>query len=225
MFHVKHLAFIVFFFPIISFAQISGSTQLPDKDLPVFPMNDIVVNEFNKQFPEIKLMPLVKQEWFYWTNYSRTNPRRFYDSIVSPVLRFFPSLNKSYATSLKQDLYKIQSLPMVKPGKSLEQIAQSFATEMADKNATPSHTSPSGVSFQSRMESIGIKYCAGENLSYGPSNTMLMLILLYLDEGVPGLGHRKSLLDPTFTDMGIGYADYSDRKHIVVQDFSCDQNR
>jgi uncharacterized protein YkwD len=94
---------------------------------------------------------------------------------------------------------------------------------MASKKASPSHTSPSGSTFQSRMEAAGIKKCAGENISFGPGNTIMMLTLLYIDEGVPDFGHRKTLLDPSFTEMGIGVGVFPDKKLMVVQDFACNQ--
>ncbi len=222
MFHVKRLLFSAFFAPIISFAQV-GTTTLPTTGIPDLPAKDLVVVNFNAQYAEIDKMSQVKQEWFYWTNYSRINPKRFYDSVVGPLVKAMPALKNSYSVSLKSDLYKAPSLPMVKPSKNLEKVAQTFASEMAQANASPSHNSPSGSTFQSRMESIQIKYCAGENISFGPAHTALMLVLLYIDEGVSNLGHRKTLLDPTFTEMGIGYDDYTDGKHIVVQDFSCNQ--
>jgi uncharacterized protein YkwD len=50
-----------------------------------------------------------------------------------------------------------------------------------------------------------------------------MLVLLYIDEGVPEMGHRKTLLDPSFVEMGIGVAPYPDNKVMVIQDLACDQ--
>jgi uncharacterized protein YkwD len=73
------------------------------------------------------------------------------------------------------------------------------------------------------MKSISIKRCAGENISFGPANTVLMLVLLYIDEGVPDLGHRKTLLNASFVEMGIGIGAYPEGKYMVVQTFSCDQ--
>ena len=224
MFHVKHFSFLFLFLPFISFSQM-GMTELPAKSFPVFKQTDTEVNHFNRQFPDFESLPAEKKEWFYWTNYSRKNPRLFYDSVIEPLLKDYPSLHTSNVSSLKRDLYKAVSLSMVKPNNQLHKVAQSFANEMAGKNSSPSHISPSGSTFQSRMESIQIKKCAGENLSYGPTNTILMLVLLYIDEGVSNLGHRKTLLDPLFTEMGIGYANYSDGKHLVIQDFSCDQSQ
>ncbi len=225
MFHVKHLLFSALFLPLFSFAQTMGNTTLPDDEFPALPARDDKVETYIALFPEIKSMSKLNREWFYWTNYSRANPRRFYDSVVDPLLKAMPTLKTANSKSLKSELYKSAVLPFLKPNKDLEMVAQQFVDEMSSKNASPSHNSPSGATFQSRMQSINIKYCAGENISWGKPNTVLMLVLLYIDEGVIELGHRKSLLNPSFTEMGIGYNTYPDGKYMVVQDFACDQSK
>jgi hypothetical protein len=223
MFHVKHLLFLVFFIPIASCAQKMGTTTLEVKSLPSLPVRDLSVDNFLLLSEEYKQLSDKEKDWFYWTNYSRINPRRFWDSVVAPLIKAFPKLDNSYSRGLKTDLYNSKPLPMVKPNKGLSKIAQSFAKEMAANKALPSHSSPSGSTFQSRMESGAIKRCAGENISFGPDNPIMMLALLYIDEGVPDMGHRKTLLDPAFEEMGLGIGSYPDKKIMVVQDFACNQ--
>ena len=225
MFHVKHFLILAFLLPFISFGQTIGNTSLPDEEFPSLPLRDEKVDAYLGQFPEIQAMSKLKQEWFYWTNYSRSNPRRFFDSVVDPLLRALPQLKTANSSTLKTELYKSPVLPFLKPNLDLTKTAQQFVDEMSTKNAHPSHTSPSGSTFQSRMKTLNIKQCAGENISWGKPNTVLMLVLLYIDEGVMDLGHRASLLNPSFTEMGIGYNTYTDGKFMVVQDFACDQSK
>jgi len=205
-------------------AQHMGSTTLMVKDLPVAPMNDVSISGFIEQFPETRYLNQMQKEWFYWTNYSRNNPRKFWDSIVMPILNAYPNLKNSYTKSLKNDLYNSSQLPLLKPNPDLGKIAQRHAHDLADKKALPSHTSPSGATFEDRMKSISVKTCAGENISFGPANVPLMLTLLYIDEGVPDLGHRKTLLSPSFVEMGVGVGDYHDNRFMIIQDFACKQN-
>lgn len=221
MFHVK--PFLVFFMllPLFTQAQHIGSTRLEVKEFPPPPSREHQIDEFLSQY-SAALTPMQK-EWFYWTNYSRNNPRRFWDSVVAPILNIYPDFRNSYTNSLKEDLYKASPLPFVKPNDDLAKTAQSLAGALAEKKANPSHTSPNGETFEDRMKLIRVKKCAGENISFGPSNTVLMLVLLYIDEGVPGLGHRKTLLTPSFVEMGIGVGAYPQNKYMVVQDFACDQ--
>ncbi|HEX8460532.1 MAG TPA: CAP domain-containing protein [Segetibacter sp.] len=223
MFHVKHLLFLIFFSSSYSFAQHLGSTTLLIKDLPAVPAKDTAIDGYLYRFSDSRSLTPMQKEWFYWINYSRSNPKRFWDTIVAPIIKIYPNLKNSYTNSLKNDLYKTASLPLLKPNGKLLMIAQRHAKELADKKANPSHTSPSGATFQDRMKSISIKMCAGENISFGPGSIPLMLTLLYIDEGVPDLGHRKTLLTPSFVEMGIGVGVYSEGRFMIIQDFACSQ--
>lgn len=223
MFHVKRLIFLSFFLPFFSLAQHLGTTILPVKAMPALPPKTVSIVQFLEAYPEYGSLTPEQKEWFYWTNYSRSNPKKFWDSVISPILASYPTINEAYTSSLKTDLYNINSLPLIKPNGNLLKASADFAGEMASKNAPPSHTSPSGSTFQQRMERTGIIKCAGENISFGPSNPVMMLVLLYIDEGVPGLGHRRTLLNPTFVEMGIGIAKYPGNNVIVIQDFACTQ--
>lgn len=225
MFHVKLSFFIALIIPVTCFTQHLGTTILPAKAIPTRSLDNTQILVFLDSSAEYKALDSVKKQWFYWTNFSRSSPRRFWDSVVFPMMESFPTLKSSYTNSLRVDLYKTPPLPYIKPNSKLLEVAQSFANEMASKSASPSHTSPSGLTFVKRMKSAGIVKCAGENLSYGPLNPLLMLILLYVDEGVSGLGHRKALLNPAFVEMGIGISLYKNNNSIVIQDFACDQKQ
>lgn len=221
MFHVKPFLLLFLLFPLLSLSQHIGSTRLEIKDLPLPPNRDLEVEKFMAGFSNS--LNAVEKDWFYWTNYSRSDPKRFWDSVVAPILQVYPGFRNAYTNSLRKDLYSSAPLPPVKLNEELTKAAQSLARELAAKRARPSHTSPSGSTFESRMKLISIKKCAGENISFGPPNTLLMLVLLYIDEGVPDLGHRKTLLNADFVEMGLGLGLYPDNKVMVVQDFACSQ--
>jgi len=223
MFHVKRFLLIVFLIPTLTHAQHFGATTLTTKPLPNLPARSDSIDKFLKSNPTYHLLNPVGKDWFYWTNYSRNNPKRFWDSIVSPILKVYPNLKNSYTSSLEKDLTTSPPLPLLSPNESLISTSESLAKELAESNSSPSHTSPSGIAFPERMKSKGIKNCAGENISYGPPNPVLMLVLLYIDQGVPQLGHRKSLLNPSFVEMGIGDAVYKNNNTIIIQDFACKQ--
>lgn len=221
MFHVKLLLLLML--PAFAFSQHMGSTSLEAKDLPSLPSRKMEIYSYIGRFPEAATFNTFQKEWFYWTNLSRGNPKEFWDSIISPIIVSFPSLKNDYSNSLKKDLYNAAPLPLLKPNKNLSTVSQSFAEELASRKASPSHTSPSGLTFGNRMALAGIKTCAGENISFGPGNPVMMLVLLYIDQGVPELGHRKALLNPAYTEMGVGFSAYPDNSIMVIQDFACDQ--
>lgn len=222
-FHVKHLLLFILFLPFSIFAQKMATTTLEIKPNPIFPAKDLSIDSFLNEFEETKLLDPEQMEWFYWTNYSRKNPRRFWDSVVKPFLQIHPSLNTVNSVSLKNELYQTANLSLLKPSALLMKTAKDHAVTSASKKIQSSHISYNGSSFQDRMNKADIKYCAGENITFGPSNTPFALVLLYIDEGVSDLGHRKTLLDPAFVEMGIGVGHYPNNLVFIVQDFACKQ--
>ena len=79
------------------------------------------------------------------------------------------------------------------------------------------------MDFGTRMKQAGIKYCANENISLSSQSVLLSVLLLYLDIGLPGLGHRKALLDPSLREIGVGSALYGKDQYFLVQDLACSQ--
>ena len=213
----------MFFLPVSLFAQHMGTTKMEVRALPALPTKDYTVEKFLRSFNEVRSLTDAQREWFYWTNYSRSNPKRFWDSIVAPLIKVYPEFENSYSISLKKDLYATAPLPLLKPNIVLLKMAQAHANSLAAKKAPPSHTSPDGISFQARALKEKLQRCAGENISFGPPNPVMGLVFLYLDQGVPDVGHRLSLLSPSFTEMGIGISAYPNNNFMVVQDFGCVQ--
>lgn len=221
MFHVKLFYLILLVFPLFSEAQHLGSAILEIRKLPALPPIDKSIEALIKSFkPELNSNA---KEWFYWVNYSRANPKRFWDSVVVPLLDVYPSLKGVNSSSLKEDLYGAHSLPLVKPNLSLTHTAQMLASDLAANKSKPSHTTSTGLTFADRMKDNNIRKCAGENISFGPSNSVLMLVMLFLDNGVADLGHRRSLLQSSYEEMGIGRGAYPNNQFIIVQDFACQQ--
>ncbi len=217
---MKGFLFAILLIPFLVGAQ-HGTIKLEIKSMPPLPATDIVISQFINSIAETRRLTEEQKDWFYWTNYSRRNPRIFWDSVIVPLIKMYPEFHNSYSTSLKKDLYAASSLPLLKPSNILGNVAQQHADALQIRKASPSHTSPDGSTFEQRMQKANIQRCAGENISFGPSNVVLALVLLYLDEGVPDLGHRYSLLNPSFTEMGIGVSPYANNRIMVVQDFSC----
>lgn len=170
-----------------------------------------------------KLNPM-EQELYYWTNYARLNPKALWDSLFVPLLVVYPSLKGSYANSLKETLYNAQPQPFLKLNETLIKVARTHANDNAQNPDAPTHTARDGESFEQRVKNAGIRYCAGENISMGHADVLLDLLLLYLDKDLPSLGHRKTLMNPNFTTIGIGYAKANKKDQwVAVQEFACTQ--
>ncbi len=185
---------------------------------------DTSIVNWNSSFKGYEELSQQEKDIFYWTNYSRKNPVKFWDSVVMPLISIYPQLSGKYAASLKADLFRSGSLPMFSLNSTLNSTARAHAIDIAGKSATVSHTSTDGTSFSNRLQNAGIKYCGSENMSVGSGDVVLSLALLYLDIGLEDLGHRKTLLNPTYVEMGVSSAKYGISQTFFVQDFSCKQD-
>lgn len=222
---MKHLIFAaLILYPILSFSQTKGIV-LEARDIPKPTEFDTAILNGDGRQPVFATLKTSAQVFLYWTNYSRVNPKRFWDSVVQPILEAFPTLKSSYSESLKTDLYNSPALPAFKLNSTLIGTAQAHASDIGLKKGTPGHISSDGRTFVERIKEAGIKNCAGENVSLGDVDPILSLVLLYIDYGIPTLGHRKSLLNGNYTETGIGVSPYGDTDNIfIVEDFSCIQN-
>ena len=51
---------------------------------------DKEVEQWNKSFGTYSMLSKEEKEILYWTNYSRKDPVRFWDSVMVPILTVFP---------------------------------------------------------------------------------------------------------------------------------------
>lgn len=221
---MKHLIILsAFIYPLILSAQMN-SVQLEAKPIPKPTKLDTAVFNWNARQPGYTNLNQQGKDFLYWINYSRANPKRFWDSVVAPVIKAFPNLQSSYSQSLKLDLYKSPALPLLRLNPILIKTSQAHATDIGLKKAQPGHTSTDGRSFVDRIKGAGITRCAGENISLGDVDVLMSVVLLYIDYNLPQLGHRKTLLNAEYVETGIGISPYGDTGSIfIVEDFACNQ--
>ena len=213
-----------FFLPFVSFSQFS-TIELEVRPVPEPAIRDSAVVHWNQSLPAFETLSPESKDFLYWINYCRSNPEAFWDSIVCPVLLVFSSLTGKEARSLHTDLANVGKLPMFSLNEVLIKTAQLHASDISRKKASPSHTSTDGSDFGTRMKRAGIKTCANENISVSSQSVLLSVLLLYLDIGLPELGHRKSLLNPSLVETGIGSASFGKEgdQFFLVQDLACSQ--
>ena len=83
----------------------------------------------------------------------------------------------------------------------LSRVARYKSNDMKDKGYF-SHTSPTYGSPFDMMKSFGIRYSyAGENIAYGQRTAAEVMKGWMNSEG-----HRKNIMSPNFTQIGVGYA-------------------
>ena len=218
---MKQILFSILFLLIGWSAKGQGSVVLLSSIVYDYPTawDDSVV-DFNKSQKGYSRLTNREKEYYYWINYSRKNPKRFWDSICMPIIKKQPALkNSRYAASLKVDLYSLETLPLLRLNDTLITTAANHAKDIAKKHKSISHTSSNGTTFAQRMKNAGINYASGENIGMGPDDMIMSLFLLYLDQGLADLGHRKTLLNPKYLSIGLGVYQKNRTYIINVQDF------
>ena len=204
-----------------AFSQI-GSVNLEDKPFVFQIEKDTSIWNRLERNSLFAALDQQEQWFFYWTNWFRKDPARFYRLVIRSFLKQFPEANNQDLKGLDQQLIQIRNpLPLFIPDSGLMQMSRIHALDLANRDGAISHTSASGKSFSDRLNQVGWYNCAAENVYQGSVESLKALVLLVIDYGVPGKGHRLNLLDPTFERMGVSFAPTHSNTGIIVQDFAC----
>ncbi len=82
------------------------------------------------------------------------------------------------------------------------------------------HKSTDGTKTFVRIKRYAKGGYMGENCAYGPSDPLAIVMQLLVDDGVPSLGHRKTILSSNYKFVGIAIEPHKKYGHNCVQDFS-----
>ncbi|MFW5694016.1 MAG: CAP domain-containing protein [Alkalispirochaeta sp.] len=156
-------------------------------------------------------------------NFLRTSPQEYAESRLRDDFR---------ARSDNGAYYDLLSQPPVAPlklNRSLCRAAQEYAVHLAthDRWGHCADRTP-----RERAREAGYHAYGGENVAAGRSVNLeasvdpvraarLFILRLVVNEGVPGVGHRRNMLSPVYRVVGIGYAASPRSTYInyTVQDF------
>ena len=127
-----------------------------------------------------------------------------------------------YIASLYRDLQFVKGRQPLYPDKRLYATAAYHAADMG-RNGRTGHTSSDGTDFADRVYGgLGEKTYIAENCSYGYNNDQAINIVVQLlvDANVPSLGHRKNILNPDLSAIGVAIAPHSTYEYMCVMDFA-----
>ena len=104
--------------------------------------------------------------------------------------------------------------PSLRLNHQLNQAAQRHARDLATEGSL-SHTGSDGSTMQTRIEATGYRWTAiGENIARGQRNPEAVM-----DSWMNSQGHRSNILNPAFSELGLGYAE-ADGQQYWVQVFA-----
>lgn len=220
MFHVKHFLLGLFLCIISACAFGQGNLMLEAKPFEYSFKTDSSI--WRALSDQKAFQNLTKEEkgFIYWVNVFRSNPKWFYEQVVTSFLKQFPQANTAEAKSLRDELMHASPIPAFSLDEKLMGPAKAHALDLSIMGEL-SHTSSSGKGFPERMENVGYLACAAENLFSGNQDPLEALILLLLDHGVPNLGHRRNLMNPSLQRMGVSFVKTQKGRWVLVQVMAC----
>lgn len=124
------------------------------------------------------------------------------------------SREKTILLRLINEFRLSQNLPAVALNEEISAFAQNYANTMATQNFF-AHVDPSGRDPDARRIIFGLQMPVGENLARDTTTESAHAGLLR------SAGHRQNLLDPDWTQVGLGIAE-SNNSLIFVEEFSAD---
>jgi Cysteine-rich secretory protein family len=217
---VKHIVLGIFILlSVQSYSQ--GTVVLIDKPFLTPRRADTSISNVLQAQPVFNSLSKSGQELVYWVNLMRKNPKAFKDRYILPFLEQFPEAHSKEAKTLLTLMSDINVLPQLTLSPLLTGTSQDHAAFLAGKKVI-SHTGRGGKGFARRMAEVGVTDCAGENIFDGQDDALVVLILLLIDTGVPGAGHREALLNPEFNTTGIGVSSMDAKRVVFVQQFGCE---
>ena len=156
----------------------------------------------------------VEKDVVLHTNLVRLYPLKYLKVEVKPwdYPKPFVSLDKSndYCQSLLRELRTRPSVDALQPTEELKASASCFASAQGQTSQTGHDRSRTGCP----------ELNTGENCGYGMRTGRDIVIDLLVDEGVPSLGHRENILNPSYRTIGVGHAPHRRYGMMTVQEFS-----
>jgi hypothetical protein len=144
---------------------------------------------------ELKLIELV--------NFVRNAPQQFLEEVAKPYIDANDLSRNPYAKSLIRTLHDQQPIAELQVNSSLMLLARDYCLEAGKKGwTTHVRTSARFKKFAPAFE------MNGENLQFGSSDAVSVVMDLLLDMNVRDLGHRKNILDINFTHLGVAFGEH-----------------
>jgi len=156
-----------------------------------------------------------EKKLIFYTNLCRLKPKLFCQTVLGDYLKAHPN-NTPQVASLKRELNTNKGCGALVPDEELYTIARDFATKMGIEGKE------GHVDFQKRVKPLMSRYNrVGENCDYGDYLALDAFMDLLIDSDDPiNLGHRKNILDPKFTDIGVSGQTHKTFRWNYVMDFA-----
>lgn len=178
----------------------------------------------------------IEKEIIFEINMVRTNPHKYAQDFVKPLLEFYQGLyfrypgqvpmvtaeGKSALLDCIDALEETTPTGIFYPSKGLSLAAKELLNDQSI-SGNLGHTGDDGSNPFERMSKYG-KWIssAAENVDYGNNTARWVVLSLLIDDGVPGRGHRKNLLNPSLSKIGVAFGTHPSYGNMCVMDLASD---
>lgn len=152
-------------------------------------------------------------------NLARMDGPAFIQRILNPYVEQYKLERTEYHSSLVRDLKALPALLPLQVQEELCSSARFHASDMGQTGKIGHHSSDGTLCFD-RIRRFYSGGAMAENCSYGFGDAAGIVIQLLIDDGIPGLGHRKNMLAAKYRRIGVGMATHSVYRFNCVMDFS-----
>ena len=211
---VKVLAAVLLFFSVVPmsaacekpFAVQRFSAGLPEKrtESPAAPLSSLM------------------QEIIAELNAVRQDPAKYADEVIAPRLAYFE--RRMYKVPGSIPLATREGAAAVKDCiKALKAASPQWLADDQARTGRVGHIGSDGSNPVKRIERFGSwSGSVGENCAYGLKDAREIVVQLLIDDGVGNRGHRKTILNPAFKKVGIGYSEAGKAAYgaVAVMDFA-----
>ena len=134
-------------------------------------------------------------------------------------------MTKEGAPAVKEAIDFIKNAQPVSPIRWNEwlAIAARYHVEDTGPKGQVAHESSNGDSCQKRLAKFGrFEKRMGENLSYGKTTGVDVIMQLFIDDGVPDRGHRDNLMNDQFRVVGSYSGSHKKFRTMNCMDYAFD---
>lgn len=132
---------------------------------------------------------------------------------------FNDNIQDSSQSAWTQQVVKLVNEERAKAGLSAlklnTNVAAAAQTRTRELSSSFSHTRPNGSHFSTALKEQGVSYSsAGENIAYGQTSPEAVM-----KQWLNSSGHRANILNPDFTEIGVGHVETDSGVHYWTQLF------
>jgi len=156
-------------------------------------------------------MDSTERDLIKYCNLARMYPKKFASIEVQnyngPVEHPDQYKNSNNKRSLISDLNASAPTTALQPDSALTIMATCFQLELEASGNTGHNRKRCTEDYRA------------ENCSFGKSTAKDIALQLLIDEGVASLGHRKNILNPQYSQLGVAFGNHKKYRNCCVMDF------